>query len=233
MKLTSILALSTSLALGLSAAETAFKLTNEKDKASYCVGMDLGKGLKAQALDINPEALAAGLCDVLASRKTLITEEQAQAILAAFKKELMGRREVQRKEAAEKNGKEGETFLGANRKKDGIKVTASGLQYKIVTVGKGRVPKAADAVKAHYRGTLVDGTEFDSSYKRNEPVVFPVSGVIPGWTEALQIMPVGSKWQLFIPANLAYGEGGAGDVIGPNATLIFEVELLGIEEAAK
>jgi len=229
MKLTWTVALGAGLCASLLAAEEPTTLKTDKDKTSYSIGMDIGRSLKAQGLDLNPEVLAAGLRDMLTGRKTVLTEEQAQEVLITFKKDLVSKREATRKEAAEKNAKEGAAFLAENKKKDGVKVTASGLQYKIITAGKGKTPKATDAVKAHYRGTLIDGTEFDSSYKRNEPATFPVDGVIPGWTEALQLMPVGSKWQLFIPGHLAYGEGGAGPTIGPNATLVFDVELLSIE----
>ena len=147
----------------------------------------------------------------------------------AFQKDMMAKQEAKAKAAAEKNSKDGEAFLAENKKKDGVKSTASGLQYKVIKAGDGVMPKGTDTVSVNYKGTLIDGTEFDSSYKRGEAATFPVSGVIKGWTEALQLMKVGSKWQLFIPSNIAYGERGAGGEIGPNATLIFEVELLSIK----
>jgi FKBP-type peptidyl-prolyl cis-trans isomerase FklB len=146
--------------------------------------------------------------------------------MMAFQKEVMAKQA----EVAKKNKAEGEAFLAENKKKEGVKTTASGLQYKVIKPGKGKKPKSSDTVTVNYRGTLIDGTEFDSSYKRGQPATFQVSGVIPGWTEGLQLMEEGAKWQLFIPSNLAYGERGAGGVIGPNATLIFEVELLSIQE---
>jgi FKBP-type peptidyl-prolyl cis-trans isomerase FklB len=146
--------------------------------------------------------------------------------MMAFQKEVMAKQA----EVAKKNKAEGEAFLAENKKKEGVKTTPSGLQYKVIKPGKGKKPKSSDTVTVNYRGTLIDGTEFDSSYKRGQPATFQVSGVIPGWTEALQLMEEGAKWQLFIPSNLAYGERGAGGVIGPNATLIFEVELISIQE---
>jgi FKBP-type peptidyl-prolyl cis-trans isomerase FklB len=150
--------------------------------------------------------------------------------MAAFQKEMMAKQQELAKRLGEKNKKEGEAFLSENRKKEGIKALPSGLQYKVVKAGTGKKPKSTDTVTTHYRGTLIDGTEFDSSYRRGQPASFPVSGVIPGWTEALQLMEEGAKWQLFIPPNLAYGERGAGSQIGPNATLIFEIELISIQE---
>ena len=142
----------------------------------------------------------------------------------------MKKREEEQKKLAEKNAKEGEAFFAENKKKEGIVTLPSGLQYKVIKEGDGPTPKATDTVSVNYKGTFIDGTEFDSSYKRNQPATFKVKGVIPGWVEALQLMKVGSKWQIFIPASLAYGDKGAGNVIGPNATLIFEVELLSIDE---
>jgi FKBP-type peptidyl-prolyl cis-trans isomerase FklB len=150
--------------------------------------------------------------------------------MAAFQKEMMAKQQELAKKLGEKNKKEGEAFLSENRKKEGIKALPSGLQYKVVKAGTGKKPKSTDTVTTHYRGTLIDGTEFDSSYRRGQPASFPVSGVIAGWTEALQLMEEGAKWQLFIPPNLAYGERGAGSQIGPNATLIFEIELISIQE---
>lgn len=157
-----------------------------------------------------------------------MTENEVKEVMTAFQKGLAAKQAEKMKVIGEKNSKEGETFLAENKKKEGVKTTASGLQYKVITPGKGPMPKDTDTVSVNYRGTLIDGTEFDSSYKRGEAVSFPVNGVIKGWTEALQMMKVGSKWQLFIPSNLAYGDRGAGGQIGPNATLIFEVELLSI-----
>jgi FKBP-type peptidyl-prolyl cis-trans isomerase FklB len=197
---------------------------------SYIIGMDIGKNFKRQAIDIDPDILAQGVKDGISGGKALLSEEEARETLAAFQKEMMAKQEELAKKIGEKNKVEGEAFLAANKTKEGVKTLASGLQYKVIQSGTGKRPKLTDEVTAHYRGTLIDGTEFDSSHRRGKPANFQVNGVIPGWTEALQLMEVGAKWQLFIPPNLAYGERGAGRDIGPNATLIFEVELISIQE---
>ncbi len=202
------------------------ELKTQKDKVSYAIGMDMGGSLKRNSIDVDIDALVQGLKDSLAGGKMLMTEQEQRDTLITFQKEFQAKQQEKMKAVAEKNKKEGEAFLEANKKKPGVKVLPSGLQYKVITEGKGASPKDTDTVTVNYRGTLIDGTEFDSSYKRNEPATFPVKGVIKGWTEALQLMKEGSKWQLFIPSNLAYGERGAGSAIGPNATLIFEVELI-------
>jgi FKBP-type peptidyl-prolyl cis-trans isomerase FklB len=196
------------------------------DNVSYGVGSTLGRDFTAQAIDVDPAVLAQGIKDVVSGSKTLLSEEDAGKILVDYQKELTARQEAEAKVQSKANLAEGETFLTENGKKDGVVTLPSGLQYKIIKPGTGKKPGNKDKVTVHYRGTLVNGKEFDSSYKRNEPITFPVSGVIPGWTEALQMMQEGANWQLFIPAKLAYGERGAGSVIGPNATLIFDVELL-------
>lgn len=225
----------TAVVLGLltgiaGAADTQPALKDQKDKISYSIGMNIGNSLKQQPFEVNPDLVAAGLKDMLKGVKPLLTEAEVEAVLGAFQREMMAKQQAEASKKGDENQKVGETFLTANKKKEGVKTTASGLQYKIVKAGTGPLPKATDTVKTHYRGTLIDGTEFDSSYKRNQPATFPVNGVIKGWTEALQLMPVGSKWQLFIPSELAYGPRGAGRDIGPNATLIFDIELLGIEK---
>jgi FKBP-type peptidyl-prolyl cis-trans isomerase FklB len=215
-------------------------LKTDKDKRSYAIGMNIGKGLdaniKAQSIDIDPEILVRAVKDVLTSGKTLLTEDEYKSVLTALSADL--RKQQQEKarlaaEAAKKAGdankKAGDEFLANNKSADGVVALPSGLQYKIVQEGTGPKPAPTDSVVCNYRGTLLDGTEFDSSIKRGKPATFPVTGVIKGWTEALQLMPVGSKWQLFIPPDLAYGDRGAGPTIGPNSTLIFEVELLSIE----
>jgi FKBP-type peptidyl-prolyl cis-trans isomerase FklB len=208
-------------------AQENLVLKNQKDKISYIIGMDIGTNLKKQSIDIDSNILAKGVKDALAGTKPLLTEQEIQETMMAFQKEMMAKQE----EIGKKNKKEGEAFLAENKKKEGVKTLPSGLQYKVIKAGTGKKPKLSDAVTAHYRGTLIDGTEFDSSYKRGQPATFPVSGgMIPGWTEALQLMEEGAKWQLFIPSNLAYGEKGAGRDIGPNATLIFEIELVSIQE---
>jgi FKBP-type peptidyl-prolyl cis-trans isomerase FklB len=226
MKLKLIVVLGFLFLVSQVSAEEKLVLKNQKEKMSYIVGMDIGNNLKKQSIDVDPKILARGIQEALAGVKPLLTEQEIQETMMAFQKEMMAKQE----EIGKKNKKEGEAFLAENKKKEGVKTLPSGLQYKVIKAGTGKKPKLADTVKAHYRGTLIDGTEFDSSYKRGEPVSFPVSGVIPGWTEALQLMEEGAKWQLFIPSNLAYGERGMGGVIGPHATLIFEIELISIQE---
>jgi FKBP-type peptidyl-prolyl cis-trans isomerase len=220
------------LALGLlvssAPAQDKPDLTNPKQKTSYAIGLDIATSLKRQEFEVDAKALTAGIADGFAGKPAL-TEEEMKAALMDLQKSAMAKAEEKQKAAAETNLKAGEAFLAANAKKEGVKTTASGLQYKVIKSGNGASPKPTDTVKVHYTGTLVDGTVFDSSVQRGMPATFPVKGVIPGWTEALQLMKVGDKWQLVIPAKLAYGEDGPGP-IGPNSTLIFEVELLGIEK---
>ena len=203
-------------------------LKTKKDKVSYAIGVNVGKGMQQESLEIDPDIFAKGLKDGMTGAKMAMPDEEMRQVMTAFQKEMAEKQAVKVKAIAEKNKKEGETFLAANKKKDGVKTLPSGLQYKVIKEGTGQTPKSTDAVTTNYRGTLIDGTEFDSSYRRGQPAKFPVSGVIPGWTEALQLMKVGSTWQLFIPSNLAYGERGAGNIIGPNATLIFDIELISI-----
>lgn len=217
----------------ISHGQDKVKLTDQKDKVSYSIGVNVGSNFKRQGIDVNSATLLAGIKDGLSGGTTALTPEEMQQTLAAFQQELSAKQGEKARELGDKNRKEGDAFLAANKKKDGVKTTASGLQYKVVTEGKGKKPTSADTVQVHYKGTLIDGTEFDSSYKRNMPAEFGITGVIGGWTEALQLMPVGSKWQLFIPSNLAYAERGAGSDIGPNAVLIFDVELLAILDPAK
>ena len=200
-----------------------------KAKASYAAGLNIGQNLKAQGVDIDADEMAKGIRDGLSGADPKMTPEEMQAILTAFQRDLSAKRMASMKAEGEKSLKEGQNFLAENSKKEGVKVLASGLQYKVLKQGTGAKPTAKSVVKTHYRGTLIDGREFDSSYKRGEPAEFPVNGVIAGWTEALQMMPVGSKYQLFIPAALAYGEQAPpGSIIPANGTLIFEVELLEI-----
>ncbi len=214
------------------AKSEAMTLTTQKDKISYALGMNiassLGQTLKARQVDIDPNVLAQALKDGLKG-KTLMTEEEARNTLMQLQTELQAKQEAKMKAAAEDNKKEGDAFLAANKAKPGVTTLPSGLQYKVVKEGTGPKPAASDTVTVNYRGTLINGTEFDSSYKRGQPATFPVGGVIKGWTEALQLMPVGSKWEIYIPSDLAYGARGAGSDIGPNATLLFEVELLSIQ----
>lgn len=193
------------------------------------MGMNFGTGLRKQSIDIDPAILARGLKDSFSNGKTLLTEEEARTLLTQLQSDVRKKQQELAQQLGEANKKEGMAFLEANKTKDGVVTLTSGLQYKILQEGSGPKPAATDTVVCNYRGTLLNDTEFDSSYKRGQPASFPVTGVIKGWTEALQLMPVGSKWQLFIPSELAYGERGAGGQIGPNATLIFEVELLSIQ----
>jgi UDP-GlcNAc:undecaprenyl-phosphate/decaprenyl-phosphate GlcNAc-1-phosphate transferase len=216
-----MLGLVVTLATRATAGEPA-ALATQKQKVSYSIGMDMGKGLRQQGIEVDVAALVKGLTDAIAGGKPLMSEQEVGATLDAFQ------REMTQKQAAA-GQKTAEAFLAENKKKEGVVTLPSGLQYKILKAGAGKKPTAADTVECHYRGTLIDGKEFDSSYRRGQPATFPVSRVIPGWTEALKLMPVGSKWQLFVPANLAYGDHGAPPDIGPGATLIFEVELLGIK----
>src|SRR5947207_5884660 len=208
------------LALPLFGQEKSPQLKDQKDKVSYSIGMNIGANLSRQKVDINPDILAAGIKDAIGGKPQL-TQDKVKDVMQKFEKDM----EQKQKESGEKNKAEGAKFLEENKNKPGVKTTASGLQYKMEKEGTGPQPKATDMVTVNYRGTLIDGTEFDSSYKRGQPATFPVGGVIKGWTEAMQLMKPGSKYQLFIPSNLAYGERAMGPDIGPNATLIFEVEL--------
>src|SRR4051812_44065357 len=205
------------------------ELKTERDKVSYSIGLDIGTTFKKQNMDIDTNIMMAGLKDGVSGDKPLMTDEEVKATMTAYSKTMVEKQTQAQKEAGEKNAAEGEKFLAENKTNEGVKTTASGLQYKVLKEGSGTPPKETDSVVTNYRGTLINGTEFDSSYKRNEPATFPVNRVIKGWTEALQLMKPGAKYQLFIPASLAYGERGAGQLIGPNATLIFEVELLSIK----
>lgn len=205
------------------AAET---LTSERDKVSYMIGMDVGQSLLQIKDEVDVEIMARAVSDVLAGRETALSREEANRVREAFMQRLQQEMAAKRAKLAEENKKAGEAFLAENRKREGVKVTASGLQYEVIKEGNGKKPSATDQVKVHYVGTLIDGTKFDSSRDRGQPAVFPLNGVIPGWTEGLQLMSEGSIYKLYIPAELAYGEQGTQGLIGPNATLIFEVELL-------
>jgi len=219
------------------AAPAPLVLKTQKEKFSYALGMNtgnrIGESLTKQSVPFDPALLVRGMKDALAGGKTLLTDQEAQAVLTEMQKQVRALQQAKMQQAGEANKKEGEIFLAGNKGKDGVVTLPSGMQYKILTAGTGPKPTATDSVVCNYRGTLINGTEFDSSYKRGQPATFPVNGVIKGWTEALQLMPVGSKWQLFIPPDLAYGDRGAGGDIGPDATLIFEVELLSIEDKSK
>ena len=214
---------------------TGLALTTQKQKASYALGMKIGSDLKRQgvAASVDAAITARGLKDALAGSKLLLTDDQEKSALMQLQTDVRTAQEAKAKETSGPARKAGEAFLAENKSKEGVVALPSGLQYKILTAGTGPKPTANDTVTCNYRGTLLNGKEFDSSYKRGQPASFPVSGVIKGWTEALQLMPVGSKWQLFIPADLAYGDRGAGGDIGPGETLIFEVELISIGDQKK
>jgi len=204
-------------------------LKDQRDKASYSIGVNIGSGIKANALDLNTDALMAGVQDGISGAKPQLTDKEREETLMAFEQDMMKKETERLKELADKNKKEGTAFLAANKAKEGVKTLPSGLQYKVLAEGNGAQPKPTDQITVNYRGTLLDGTEFDNSYKRGEPATLQLKGVIKAWSEALPLMKTGAKWQLFVPADLAYGEKGAGRAIGPNSTLIFEVELLSIK----
>ena len=197
----------------------------QKEKVSYSLGMNIGKNMKMQGIEVDQEYLVKGMRDALSNAKAAMSEKDMETAMKAFQQEMQTKQIY----ADDKNKKDGEAFLAANKKKDGVITLASGLQYKVIKMGTGPKPTSLQIVTCNYRGTLIDGKEFDSSSRYGKPAEFPVGGVIKGWIEALQLMPVGSKWELYIPADLAYGENGAGQTIGPNAALIFEIELLSIK----
>lgn len=219
---------------GCSGKEQAVaKMESLQDKVSYGIGLRIGRDFKAQQVELSTDLLMKGIEDGLAGTEPLLTDDEIRETMVAFQKEMVAKEKTRLEEAAVKNAEEGKKYLEDNAKKEGVQTLPSGLQYKVITEGTGKQPAAEDMVKVHYRGTLVDGTEFDSSYARKEPAELRVGGVIPGWTEALQLMKEGSKWQLVLPPELAYGERGAGPRIGPNATLVFEVELLEVKPQEK
>ena len=212
-------------------------LATTKGKLSYALGLDLGRQLQKMSVDIDPAIFAQGMKDSMPGGKPALTDDEVRQVIIEMQKEqqaklqkLQAERAAANKALAEKNKKEGQAFLAENKTKPGVVALPSGLEYKVLKEGTGPKPTAQDTVVCHYRGTLINGTEFDSSYQRGEPVTFPVKGVIKGWSEALQLMPVGSKWQLFIPADLAYGEQGFPGKIEPGSTLIFELELISIQK---
>jgi FKBP-type peptidyl-prolyl cis-trans isomerase len=204
-----------------------------QDKASYTIGLNLGKSLKTNEIQANVDLIVKGLRDGLGGEKALLTDEEMQATMQTLQQQVTAQQEAKRKAIGEKNKAEGEMFLAKNKERPGVKTTASGLQYEVLTEGTGPVPKATDSVTVNYKGTLMDGTVFDSSYDRKEPVTFVLNQVIPGWTEGVQLMKVGSKYKFYIPSALGYGERGAGNAIGPNAPLVFEVELMSIGKPAE
>jgi FKBP-type peptidyl-prolyl cis-trans isomerase len=210
-------------------ADEATSLKTPQEKLSYGIGADLGRNLKRLGIDVNPELIRKGIADGLSDGKLQMSDEEIGAALQGLQAQIQRKTAQAASVASEENKKAGEAFLAQNKSKEGVVSLPSGLQYKILKAGDGKKPTEADTVECNYRGTLVNGTEFDSSYRRGQPATFGVTQVIAGWKEALQLMPVGSKWQLFVPPELAYGERGVGREIGPNSTLIFEVELLAIK----
>ncbi len=229
MKHSMVIVLGFALLAGVSHAEGGPGLKEQKDRESYSLGYQFGQYLRAQDLEINLEVYASAIKDALEGKEPPLSKEEIRATVLAVQQRVEAAREKQFKEKAVKNLEEGKRFLAENQKKERITALPSGLQYRVLTEGSGKTPQSTDTVTVNYKGTLIDGTEFDSSYKRGQPATFRVDGVIPGWTQALQLMKEGSKWLLFIPAELAYGERGAGP-IPPNSTLIFEVELIAVQQ---
>ncbi len=204
------------------------KLKTSKEKLGYSVGYVTGMNMKQDGLDISAEQLSRGIRDGYLGKKGVMTEDEIKGALDEYQKVLAAKQAEAMKQLAEKNKRDGTAYLAENGKKEGVATTASGLQYKVVSPGTGKQPKETDTVKVHYRGTTLDGTEFDSSIRRGEPATFPVNGVIAGWKEVLQLMKEGAKWQVVIPSELAYGDRGAAQIIGPNQVLLFDVELIQI-----
>lgn len=223
-----LVAASTGLVMGCKEKkEEAVELTTLEQKANYIIGQNIGRNLKNSGVAIEPQALAQALADVRDGKDSRISDEDAQKIMQEVQEKAIAKQEEEQKKLSEDNLAKGKAFLEENKAKEGVVTTESGLQYRVITEGKGAKPKATDTVTVHYTGKLIDGTEFDSSAKHGQPATFPLDGVIPGWTEALQLMPQGSKWEIVIPSDLAYGAGGQGP-IPPASTLVFEVELLEI-----
>jgi len=231
MKQIAIVLLGLTLFSGLCWAAGDLDLNDEKTRTSYSVGYQVGGDFKRQGMEINPEILVKGIQDALKDAQPAMTEEEMRQTLVDLQKRVTEAQQEEKRMQSERNIVEGKEFLTANAGKEGVTVLSSGLQYQVVTEGEGNAPKATDTVTVHYRGTLTDGTEFDSSYSRNQPATFALNRVITGWTEGLQLMKPGAKYKLFIPPDLAYGERGAGAQIGPNSTLIFEVELLDVKSS--
>lgn len=211
------------------AAKTSTTLTKEAERVAYGIGRNIGMNMKQQNIELEVPSFVAGLSDALEGKDSQLSDEEIMEAMKSFQQKQIEKQQAERDAAAAAAKAEAEAFFAENGKKDGVKTTASGLQYKVLVKGEGAKPSATDTVEVNYRGTFINGEEFDSSYKRGQSVSFPVNGVIAGWTEALQLMPVGSKYELYIPSDLAYGPGGTGS-IGPNQTLIFEVELLDIKK---
>nr|CAD42890.1 macrophage infectivity potentiator [Legionella pneumophila serogroup 8] len=222
------LAMSTAMA-----ATDATSLATDKDKLSYSIGADLGKNFKNQGIDVNPEAMAKGMQDAMSGAQLALTEQQMKDVLNKFQKDLMAKRTAEFNKKADENKVKGEAFLTENKNKPGVVVLPSGLQYKVINSGNGVKPGKSDTVTVEYTGRLIDGTVFDSTEKTGKPATFQVSQVIPGWTEALQLMPAGSTWEIYVPSGLAYGPRSVGGPIGPNETLIFKIHLISVKKSSK
>ncbi len=229
MKYFLITLLSVAFLFSVCYADEKLDLKDQKDKESYSLGYQFGQNLKSQGVDINLDIYTSGIRDALGGKDSLMSQEEIRATIEELQKRVMAARQKELKEEAEMNLAESKAFLEENKKKEGIKTLPSGLQYKVLVEGSGKTPKSTDTVTVHYRGTLINGSEFDSSYKKGQPSTFQVNSVIRGWSEALQLMKGGSRWQLFIPPGLAYGERAVGGQIPPNSTLIFEVELISVK----
>lgn len=229
MKLRLIITLLVTMFTVSACAQNDAKLDTDQQKLSYAIGHNIARNLKQQKLELDTAALAAAFDDVLSGKEPRLTDEEMKNAIMGFQRSKMKEQEAK----GEKNKADGIAFLEANKKKEGVKVTKSGIQYRIINKGKGKKPKTSDTVEVHYRGTLIDGTEFDSSYKRKKPAKFPLNSVIKGWQEILPMMKTGAKWHIAVPAEMAYGPRGQGGVIGPNSALIFEIELLSIEKKKK
>ena len=228
MKILNVLALL--LVTGCVLAQESPVLKTQQDKINYGIGVGVARNFKNQGLEVDLDMVIRGMRDTLSGAQLLMTEEDLAKTMFAFQQEMQQKMAQARKLAAENNKKEGDAFLAENAKKEGVTVLPSGLQYKILKAGDGKIPAGTDSVECNYIGTFIDGTEFDNSYKSGKPLTLKIQGgVIPGWSEVLKLMPVGSKWRVFIPSQLAYGERGAGSQIGPDQTLIFEIELLAIK----
>lgn len=225
-------ALAASILFALSVPAIGQELTTEKDKVSYMIGMQIGGSLAPIKDEVDIKMVHAAIDEALAGKTPKLSPEEAMAVQKTFSERMQAKQEAKMKEMSTKNTAEGTAFLAKNKAAEGVKTTASGLQYKVVKMGTGPKPKATDTVKVHYTGTLLDGTKFDSSVDRGEPAQFALNAVIPGWTEAVAMMPVGSKWTIWVPSALGYGERGTPGPIGPNATLKFDIELLEIVAAA-
>jgi FKBP-type peptidyl-prolyl cis-trans isomerase FklB len=222
---------SVGLLLGICQAAEKIELKDQKERESYSFGYQFGQALKAQGIDLDLDTYLSGVRDALSAKEPSMSADEIRAAINGVQQRVMAEREKALKEQSEKNLSAGKSFLAENGKKEGVKMLPSGLEYRIIAEGDGPIPKPDEIVTVHYRGSLLDGTEFDSSYKQGEPVTFPLQGIIAGWSEVLQLMKTGSKWQIFLPPELAYGERSPGPAIPPNSTLIFEIELIAVNPA--